>query len=336
MLTTFWDLCPDIILEVCRYFSINQLLSSLYPDVLPNLFDLLKESHIRLHLSLTNDDFLMATILSLIDTGQVVSLNISSDDTYLNTFHAVKSVTLKAVDTWEQIIPQFHCLPLLQRLVLVSSSDLTNQVEDALKHVFDFRSLEYLELKSNDGHLLLSTNSITTSFSIRKLVLNTLCSQLTLSFLLNSLPRLHTLRIRTLMESAPNVRTQVGAFNAVPPALIYHSSLRIIDFAWYHPNMMNITLFLKGLPNLERCKLSGVMSPKELDGNFWYTLLTKTCVNLKIMNVNMLIWIDSMADEAETNFSLDKFFKRINFTLDSNNREKELLRLIGDFRRFDQ
>ena len=96
MLTTFWDLCSDVILEICDYLSVNELFFSFYPDVLPDLFELLTISHINLHVSLTRDDLLTATILSLINVDQVMSLRISScDNIPLNIFNAAKTLTLE-------------------------------------------------------------------------------------------------------------------------------------------------------------------------------------------------------------------------------------------------
>ena len=95
------------------------------------------------------------------------------------------------------------------------------------------------------------------------------------------------------------------------------------------------SFFLSGIRNLEQCRLSGIMSSKELNGKFWYNLLTKTCQKLKIMNINMLIWTGTQTDELKTNFDQDSFFQRIDFTLNSHDRDKELSILIGDYRRLD-
>ena len=121
--------------------------------------------------------------------------------------------------------------------------------------------------------------------------------------------------------------------NIMLPPVTYHSSLQIIDLVWYHADMSSLTIFLIALPNLKRCRLSGVMNPKELNGILWYDLLTKTCKNLTRMIVNMLIWTGIQTKEIKTNFDEDIYFKDINFKLKLSDRENELLILIGDFKR---
>ena len=139
------------------------------------------------------------------------------------------------------------------------------------------------------------------SFSIEQLVIHASCSKLTLKSIIDSLPCLRILRTRTLIDSQSTVaRNQFGGINIMLPPVTYHSSLQTIDLVWYHCDMSSLTIFFIALPNLQRCRLSGVMNPKELIGKLWYDLLTKTCKNLTRMIVNMLIWSGIQAKEIKT------------------------------------
>jgi hypothetical protein len=113
------------------------------------------------------------------------------------------------------------------------------------------------------------------------------------------------------------------------PSVKYYSSLQIIDLVWNRPNMKNIMTVLTGLCNLKRCRPSGTVDSKELDGNLRYHLITKSCSNFPRMIVNMLIWTRTERGQVQTNFNEDRFFlKLINFKLNSSTREEELLTLI--------
>jgi len=336
MLTTFWDLCSDVILEICGYFSIDELFFSFYPDVLPDLFELLIGSHTNLHLCLTNDDLPINKLLSLINTKQIISLHISANNIPFNEFGAVKTLTLDNARAMIHAISLPLVLPSLQRLILIYSGHLSYEAEHALKLVFSRSSLKYLKLHLSDDYSLIPRNPLGRSSSIEQFVINASCSPLTLKLLLDSLPCLRVFRIKTLMDiKSTMVRNQLPSNNTVASAfpMINHSSLQIIDIDWYLPIMANIIILLKGLPNLKHCRISGVINSKELNGKFWYNLITRICSKLLKMNVNMLIWTSIKAEEIKINFDQDMFFKRIGFKLKPSDKEAELLMLTGDFRR---
>jgi len=336
MLTTFWDLCSDVILEICGYFTVDELFLSFYPDVLPYLFELLTASRTNLHLCLTNDDLLNATLFSLINIDQVISVHISSGNIPLNIFNTVKKLTLNDFPNMNSIIFEPSLLPSLQRLVLIYSGHLSYQTDSALRLAFSHPTLQYLRVHLSSDYLLLPRNLLGESFSIKQLVINASCSQSTLNFLFNSLPFLRILRLRTLMNSVSStVGNQMGGVNVVPPPSlsIKHASLQILDLVWYHPTMADIKFLLLGLSNLKQCRLSGVMNYKELNGEFWHQLITQTCLNLSRININMLVWTGTEAEDIKLNFDQNRFFERINFKLKPSDKENELLILIGDFRR---
>jgi hypothetical protein len=97
--------------------------------------------------------------------------------------------------------------------------------------------------------------------------------------------------------------------------------------------MAYITALLTGLPHLKQFRLSGVLNSKELNGKLWHNLITKINSNLLRINVNMLIWSGGETEEIKGNFDWDIRFKSMGFKLIPNAQEKELLTLIGDFRR---
>jgi hypothetical protein len=76
------------------------------------------------------------------------------------------------------------------------------------------------------------------------------------------------------------------------------------------------------------------MNVQELDGRFWYYLISQICEHILKMSVNMLIWTGLQTEEIKTKFDQDMFFKRINFELIPTDKEKELFVLYRDFRRF--
>lgn len=172
MITTFWNLCADVLIELCRYFSIDELYSSFYPDVLPNLFELLKESHIYLHLCLNNNDLLTGTILSLINTNQIISLQTSSCNIPLNMFNSVKTFTLKNVPKLDNTLSIPSILPALEHFIFICSSHSNSQVENALKLAFSRPTLKYLKLHLNNDYSLRPNNPLGRSFSIEQLIIN--------------------------------------------------------------------------------------------------------------------------------------------------------------------
>jgi len=335
MSTTFWDLCPDLILEICSYFSIDELYFSFYPNVLPHLFELLTASHMQLHIGLTNDNLLTSMLLSLININKITSLRLSSCDVPLNIFDTVQTLILHDVVNVNSVISKPFTLPSLQRLILIYSCHQSYSIESVLRVAFARPSLKYLKLQSKNNCLSALSIPLERSFSIKQLVLNASFSYVILNLLLNSLPNLRILRIRTLVDTQPTVvRNSVGVNNVVAPPIIHHPSLQTLDLVWYHPTMTYITALLRGLSNLKQCRLSGVMNFQELNGQFWHHLITQICQHLLRINVNMLIWTGIKTEEIKTKFDQDMFFKRINFELIPSDKEKELCILFRDFRRF--
>lgn len=328
MVTTFWNLCPELILELCDYFSINELYYSFYPDCLPYLFELLCSSHKRLHLDLPNNNLLVGIFFSLIDTNQISSIRLSSRSIPRLTLNSVRVLTLHDIKDVGRVCSQQLNLPVLERLILSHTNPFTTI---ALINIFARPSLKYLQIESTNAHVVFEGLGYTQFSSIEKLVLNTSCSRQTLDFFLISLPNLHSLQVRTLINTQPTVRP-IGAHILIPPT-IRHSSLRILNLVWYHPTMMDISTLLAGLVNLKCCKLAGTMHFQELKGQFWHGLLTKTCVNLMKMYVNMLIWTDDRAEEIKNEFDHDTFFHCLDFDLLPSKREKQLYIFFGSFQR---
>jgi hypothetical protein len=58
---------------------------------------------------------------------------------------------------------------------------------------------------------------------------------------------------------------------------------------------------LTGLCNLKRCRPSGTVDSKELDGKLWFHLITKLCSNFPRMIVNMLIWTRTGREQIQIN-----------------------------------
>ena len=328
MVTTFWDLCSDLILEICKYFSTNELYYSLYPDCLPHLFELLETSHTRLHVDVPNDDLLTGILFSLIDTNQISSLRLSSTIIPRMTFNSVRALTLHNVEDIEHATSEQLVLPALERLTLTGSDPLRSI---DLIHIFAQPSLKYLKIESPSAYIRTASIPHRRFCSIEKFVLNASCSPDSLQFFLLSLPNLHTLRVRTLINTLPT--TRLIRAHIIPPPIIQHSSLLILDLIWYHPTMSDINSVLTGLSNLKHCRLNGVMHFEELNGQLWHQLLTQTCANLLKMYVNMLIWTGDQADEIKMNFDLDTFFHSLDFEFLPSKREEQLFVFFGSFQR---
>lgn len=336
MSSTFWDLCSDIIIELCTYFSIDELYYSFYPDTLPYLFELLTESHLPLHLCLTKDDLLTSMILSLVNTNQIISLHTSTCHIPLNSFNSVKTLTLNNVSELFSSISTPSVLPLLEHLIFTYSNGHNSQAEKALKLAFSHRKLRYLKLHLSNHYSLMVNRSLGQSLSIEKLIINASCSPSTLNFLLKSLPCLRILRLRTLMNLEPEINTnRFGGNHVVAPpfSLVHHTSLEILDLVWYHPTILNISYLLTKFIHLKQCRFSGVMNSSELDGKIWYQLLEEKFPNLLQMNVNMLIWTGINTEEVKQKFDLEIFFKKIHFQLIPSDQESELLIFTGDYQR---
>lgn len=330
MKTTFSDLCPELIFELCSYFSISELYHSFYPHCLPHLFDYA----IRLHLDLINDDQLTGTLFSLIDINRVSSLRLSSCYIPQMVFISVRALSVYNSQGVHQVISQLSNLPVLERLSLINPKSLTNVI---FKQIFACSSLKYLKIQSVNMSIAITGDTLEQSTSIEQLVLNTSCFRTMIESFLTRLPNLRSLRVRILFERRSTSRSnRFAVMNVISPSIIRHSSLQTVNFVWYHPTMIDIITLLTGLSNLKQCQLSGVMNCEELNGKLWYDLLMGTCRNLQKMNVNMLVWTGDRGEEIQTNFDEDNFFNQLDFALFPNDDEKKSFVFFGDFQRVTQ
>ncbi|CAF3432281.1 unnamed protein product, partial [Rotaria sp. Silwood2] len=195
MLTTFWDLCSDILFEIFRYFSIDQLFYSFYPNVLPNLSCIIHESCMKFQLSLTDDDLLTATLLSLIDQHQIIALRMTTIQIEFQNFLNIQSITL--VDAHINIIPltQLSELPLLKRIILIYSRNESQLSQESLRYIFCLPFLKYLELDFHGGYLNIPQIFNKQACSIEELVLRTPCSWKNLQEFIVDLFHLRILRV---------------------------------------------------------------------------------------------------------------------------------------------
>lgn len=331
MPTTFRDICPDVLLELCEYFSIDELYSLFYPDVLPHIFELLTASHKQLHLSMTNNHRLNTKLLSLININKIISIRLSSCEVLSNTFNTVKTLILHDVGNANSVISVPFVLPSLQRLVLIYSHHYNYLIESALKLAFARSSLKYLRLQSIDDTLPIPNNPVGKSLSIQQLCIDLPSSYTILMFFLNSLPNLRILRIKLLTDIQQMAAKNQNNVAALP--IIHYPSLRTLHLILYRPTTAYITSLLIGFSNLKYCRISGVIDVQELNGNVWHDLITRKCSNLLRMNINMSVWIEIEPNEMKETFDEDTFFEQINFELKPSEKEEKLFIFFGNFQR---
>ena len=328
MRTTFSDLCPELIFELCSYFSISELYHLFYPHCLPYLFGY----DIRLHLDLTNDDLLTGTLFSLIDIDRVSSLRLSFCYIPQMVFISVRALTVYNSEELHQVTSQLPNLPVLERLSLINPKSLTNVI---FQQIFACSSLKYLKIQSISTSMTSIGDTLEQSISIEQFVLNTSCSRAMIESFLIRLPNLRSLRVQILLFETRS-RSRLPAMNVIAPSIIRHSSLRTVNLVWYHPTMPDIITLLTGLSNLKQCQLTGVMSYEELNGKLWHDLLMDKCRNLQKMNVNILVWTGDRGEEIQTNFDEDIFFNQLDFGLFPKDAERQLFFFFGDFQRVIQ
>ncbi|CAF3770515.1 unnamed protein product [Rotaria sordida] len=334
MLTTFWDLCPDILLDIFRYFSIDQLFHLFYPDVLPNISDILRESRMKFQLCLTNDDLLTATLLSLVDQYQVISLCMTTIQIGLEDFLNIQSITLLDVYIDTILSTQLSILPLLKCITLIYSHNESQLSQESLTYICRLPFLKYLELDFRGGYLNIPQISHEHTCSIEELVLRTPCSWKKLQGFIVHLFHLRILRVMINVNEDQNINNR-HYLQYIPPIVsnVNFPSIEIFDLTWYTIEMKDILVFIRSMPNLQKLNLSGITNEKTLQSHIWQELLKVVCPNLKRLNVKMLIWIQEGAEEIKDNFDRDLFFKQTHFYLIPSKHERELLQFKCEFRR---
>ncbi|CAF2626803.1 unnamed protein product [Rotaria sp. Silwood2] len=321
MSSTFRDLCPDILLDIFCYFSIDQLFYSFYPDVLPILQTLLYESRMKFQLCLSNDDHFTATLLSLINENQVGSLRMTAAKNDFVKFRELQWITVINIHIDRMLLQKLSKLPRLTHVICIDSQFR----QECFRYVCCLPFLKYFEVNLHGGYLDIPITSYQRTCPIEELVLHTPCSWEYLRRLISHLTHLRILRVMVNVDRSSDITIQHYSEN--------FPSIEIFDLTWYSIEMENILALVRHMPHLKQLRLSGKIDVNNLNSDLWQQLLEVVCRNLKRLNVNMLISIREGADRIQKDFDNNLFFQRIQFRLIPSNDENELLILNGDFRR---
>ena len=240
-------LCIDVLLELFRYFYIDEIVSS-FDEVIRDLPGLLRQSRVPLHVCRIDKHF-RRFILPHIDCARVVSIRIPNlyrmASVDLGRFHHLHSLTLGNVTTknWPGRLPQ-----QLRSLVLfVRSRDRQEVFHRSLR----LAHIERLEFHSTFLHFRECGQVLPKPSTVKHLIFSSRRCFIDYDFLANNLPHLHTLKV--------NLAYYPHRFEAI---LSRFSSLHTLVLSSCYIDIEEMISFLSQITgnSLRRCQLVNIKS----------------------------------------------------------------------------
>jgi hypothetical protein len=169
-MSSFVDLCPDILFHLFTYFSLNELYD-IYIDIIPYLSTLLNEGHVKLHIGKNGNEQFWNEFLPQINRNQIISLNIPYQKIHelkLSQFLSLRSITLEKFRMINCL--SFHLMNQLRNLVYLERLSLkllnTNFNENAwLFHILQLSTLKRLKID-----LMIQKNTIISQRNISNII----------------------------------------------------------------------------------------------------------------------------------------------------------------------
>jgi hypothetical protein len=337
-LTTFCDLCNDIILELFAYFSAQELFYS-FNNVVINLPSLIRDSHIQLDIRAL-DEYTVQSVLPYIDLSQVISCEPipagwldKQQILYLFRFPQLRSLVLRNITD-----PARDFSFLEADGYRVTKTGVTSADTIKLLHcIFSFLpTLNHCQFHA--------TNIGTNLWDVQRNLLSagpsnieyfrfiTQCSWSALAQILMFTPCLQILCATTVPDLFPGLR-------APPPRHLDLLSLHTLQLTSEFVDLDELGQLIKRMPNLKRCRLEGQAARENeplVESDRWRILLDEVVPQLNRLTINYLVTVH---DRSWFNrFNDDPYFTKIKFKvrLDETSYQSEeyvVLMIQGDFKR---
>jgi hypothetical protein len=322
-MTSFFNLCADVLLHLFTYFSLNELFD-IFADMIPNLSTLLIEGHAKLYVGKNANDQFWNDFLPEFNLNQIIALHISYskiNEINLSKFSSLRSITFESVQMMNSLsshsINQFHHLTHLKRLSL-KLSDRVLSGDTWLPHILRLSTLKQLKIE-----LMVQKNTILSQRDISKSQLSFQSS--TIEYLELKIPLLWA-SIISLLHHFPylqNFRAYLYRIYSNPndtlisiPNLSCFHSLKKLNLTGYFFQISSIiTFFCSSIPDLNSCRLMSTSVTNDDIfymtmlgyGSFWKHLF-QPCRHLKQVKLHIL-----MSIEQKTSIDIEYIKNLIHF-----------------------
>ncbi|UJR36671.1 hypothetical protein I4U23_029388 [Adineta vaga] len=305
MVSTFSNLCNDILIELFSYFNVHEIFYS-FCILIPYLPTLLKKGHTQLHVR-SNNSYFIRWILPHINLTQVISLNVPTRpcNPSIFKFTNLRSLVLHDVDDPLLLFEKSSDWPpyQLEHLSLhIRNSDIRNKSSNigtrVLEHAFQLRRLKHFEFHESKSSLRmvelfdeLNFPSTFHSSSIERLIISIYCHWLTLQSILSYLPHLVQFEFHSSFSCSQNLSPELH-FPYVRKLNLQIDSLQT--------NILNG--IFRNAPKLRYCKLDcSVCSFQQdhiqlLQSKTWLHLINTYTSRLKTLDIDMKFRSDDISE----------------------------------------
>lgn len=296
--SSFFDLCPDILLDIFQYFSVNELYD-IFIDLIPYLLSLINQSHIQVHIDkYVKEDFWMK-ILPNINSSQIISLENSYFLTNLLHFTSIRSISLNLQSLI--LFEQLQYLIYLEQLSLQLSEEILEQ-QCWLDPILLLPKLYKFKLDlSISKNVLSPQKSISidkspyTSNTVKHLELEIPMSWQSILLFLSHFPNVQNVRALLYQLNSPNRHF------SIPPTRF--QSLKTLNLQGYFDNMSLIVTSISAfMQKLQRCRLKAMNVTTDDAFSMKYAAIWKYlfeyCINLNKLQIHLI-----MSTEINNNFN---------------------------------
>jgi len=324
MITTFHDLCLDVIIEILSYFNVHEIFYS-FCLLIPCLPTLLVNGRVQLHVR-SNNSYFIRWILPHIKLTQIVSLNVPTRpyNPSIFSFSALRSLVLHDVDDPLSLLetnnnnnwPPYS----LEHLSLyIRNQDIPNKPSNigtrVLERVFRLPRLKYFELHESKLSLKmvelfdqLNFPSTFQSSNIQYLILTVYCNSRTLQSIFNYSPKLYHLQIHLSLNYSEKLSSQFH-FPSIRKLNLRFDGLQtdiLIELFRNAPFLRQLTL---------RCSVSSMKQSyiNLLKSDTWIQLIETYASQLQILDVDIRFHL--LNDDEKTIEMINEDFRILNFKL---------------------
>jgi len=341
MVTTFYDLYPDIVFELFSYFNIHEIFYS-FCVLIPRLPRLLIDGYVRLHVR-SNNAYFIRWILPHIQLSQVFSLDLPKRpyNPSLFRFIGLRSLVLRDVDEPLKLLEKSQDWPpyYLEHLsfhirnidVYTKPSNVGTRVLEQVLQLTRLKSFELHESKSSFKMVELSDQLILPSkfqsSNLQSLILTVYSNWKTLQSILSYTPHLRYLQFSSSIISSEK-----------QTLFLPFSHLRQLRFRLDGLRPELLRNLISQTPVLRQLKLTSTVDPttqcylKFLQSETWTRLIDTYTPHLRILDIDLEFYLDEFDDKAIRTINED--FQKFNFEFDINSDNRyQSWKLTGRFRR---
>ncbi|CAF3629634.1 unnamed protein product [Rotaria socialis] len=342
MVTTFQELCIDIIVEILSYFNVHELFYS-FCLLIPCLPKLLVNARVRLHVR-SNNSYFIRWILPHIQLTQVYSLNVPARpyNPSIFEFTGLRSLVLYDVDNpllllessnnWPPYYLEHLSLHIRNQDTPSTSSNIGTRV---LERAFQLRRLKRFELHESKSSLKMVAMydqlifpSAFQSSTIKCLIITVYCNWTTLQSMLNYLPDLRHFRFRS----------SLNYFETRSPQFCF-SLIRTLNLRLDGLQTDNFVSLFRSAPVLRQLRLQCSFTLFKqcqmnlLKSDAWIQLMDTYTPQLKVIEIDLQFRLNNVNGKTIEMINDDLKILNLKINSDSNNGN-HCWKMAGIFRRF--